>query len=97
MHGDEQIRDKLAAMKPFLETEYHVRELGLFGSYVRDEQTDTSDLDVLVEFDDPVSLLDLVRLENELTERLGMQVDLVTKDSLKPRIKTRVIDDVVYV
>lgn len=93
----EEFRDELAAAKPSLESEYHVSELGLFGSYVRDEQTDDSDLDVLVEFDEPVSLLDLVRLEAELADRLGVEVDLVTKNSLKPRIRTRVVDDVVYV
>lgn len=84
-------------MKPFLASEYHVQEIGLFGSYVRDEQTGSSDLDVLVSFEQPVSLLELVRLENELTEQLGVPVDLVTKDSLKPRIRERVANDVVYV
>jgi predicted nucleotidyltransferase len=93
----EEIRDELAGMKPFLAEEYHVREIGLFGSYVRDEQTEGSDLDVLVEFDEPVSLFDLVRLENELTDRLGVEVDLVTKGSLKQRIERRVTDDIVYV
>lgn len=97
MQRYEEIRDELADMKPFLETEYHVRELGLFGSYVRGSQTDTSDLDILVEFEEPVTLLELVGLENELTERLGVDVDLVTKGSLKPRIRARVADDVVYV
>jgi len=84
-------------MKPYLRREYGVSEIGLFGSYVRNEQTEASDLDVLVEFDESVSLFDLVRLENELAERLGEDVDLVTKDSLKPRIKARVTDDLVYV
>jgi len=93
----EKIWDELAAMKPYLETEYHVRELGLFGSYVRDEQTDDSDLDVLVEFEEPISLFDLARLENELTAHLGVEVDLVTKGSLKPRLEARVTDDIAYV
>jgi predicted nucleotidyltransferase len=84
-------------MKPVLAEEYQVCEIGLFGSYVRDEQTEGSDLDVLVEFDEPVSLFHLVRLENELTDRLGVEVDLVTRESLKPRIESRVTDDIVYV
>ncbi len=83
-------------MKPYLRREYGVSEIGLFGSYVRNEQTEDSDLDVLVELDEPVGLFDLVRLENELGERLDVDVDLVTKGSLKPRIKARVTDDVVY-
>lgn len=44
-----------------------------------------------------MTLFDLVRLENELTDELGVEVDLVTKDSLKPRIKSRVTEDLVYV
>jgi len=84
-------------MKPYLRREYGVSEIGLFGSYVRHEQTEESDLDVLVEFEESVGLFDLVGLENELAERLGVDVDLVTKDSLKPRIKARVKDDLVYV
>ncbi len=97
MQRREELQRTLADLKPFLQREYHVREIGIFGSYVRDEQTKESDLDVLVEFDEPVSLFDLVRLENELSTRLGVTVDLVTKRSLKPRIKDRVTDDVVYV
>jgi predicted nucleotidyltransferase len=64
---------------------------------VRGEQRSDSDLDVLVAFKEPVTLFDLVRLENELTDELGVEVDLVTKDSLKPRIKSRVTEDLVYV
>ena len=56
-----------------------------------------SDLDVLVTFEQPVTLFDLVRLENELTDQLGVEVDLVTKDSLKPQIESRVTDDLVFV
>lgn len=97
MRRSEDLREDLAALKPFLEEEYHVSELGVFGSYVRDEQTEESDLDVLVVFEEPVSLFDLVRLEDELATRLGVDVDLVTRNSLKPRIRARVTDDVVYV
>lgn len=84
-------------MKPSLQAEYHVAELGIFGSYARDEQTEGSDLDVLVEFEQPIGLLDLVRLENELSDRLGVDVDLVTRNSLKPRVEARITDDIVYV
>ncbi|WP_259534125.1 nucleotidyltransferase family protein [Halalkaliarchaeum sp. AArc-CO] len=97
MPPDEEIRAALAALKPELQEEYPISELGIFGSYARGEQRPDSDLDVLVAFERPVTLLDLVRLENELTERLGVDVDLVTKGSLKPRIESRVTDDVVYV
>ena len=93
----EDIPTRLARLKPRLEREYPISELGIFGSYARGEQRSDSDLDVLVAFKKPVTLFDLVRLENELTDELGVEVDLVTKDSLKPRIESRVTEDLVYV
>lgn len=97
MRDAEEIRTELAALKPELREDYPIRELGVFGSYARDEPRPESDLDILVTFDRPVTLFDLIRLENELTNRLGVDVDLVTRKSLKPRIGARVEEDVVYV
>jgi predicted nucleotidyltransferase len=97
MPSSEEVSTRLAQIKPRLEGKYPISELGIFGSYARGEQRSNSDLDVLVAFDEPVTLFDLVRLENELTDELDIEVDLVTKDSLKPRIATRVTEDVVYV
>ena len=93
----EDISTRLAQLKPKLEQEYPISELGIFGSYARGEQESDSDLDILVAFDKPVTLFDLVRLENELAEEFGIEVNLVTKDSLKPRIETRVRDELVTV
>jgi len=95
--GTEDISTRLAQLKPKLEQKYPISELGIFGSYARGEQQPDSDLDVLVAFEQPVTLFDLVRLENELADELGIKVDLVTRDSLKPRIETRVRDDLVTV
>lgn len=96
--GDaEAIRAELATLKSELEAVYPIRDLGVFGSYARDEQGPESDLDVLVTFDRPVSLFDLVRLEDELSRRLDREVDLVTRESLKPHIRSHVDEDVVYV
>jgi len=66
----------------------NIAELGTSGSYARGKQRPDSDLDVLVAFDRPVTLFDLVRIENELAAQLGLDVDLVTKDSLKPESLT---------
>lgn len=93
----EDLQTELQTLKPLLAREYHVAEIGVFGSVARDEQHDDSDVDLLVEFEAPVSLFDLVRLENELAERLGVEVDVVTKGSLRPRIGKRVDEDIVYV
>ena len=97
MPSPEDVSTRLAQFKLQLEQEYPISELGIFGSYARGEQRSDSDLDVLVAFDEPVTLFDLVRVENELTNELGVEVDLVTKDSLKPRIESRVTEDLVYV
>lgn len=96
--GDaEAIRAELAALKSELRGEYPIRDLGVFGSYARDEHGPESDLDIIVTFDRPVSLFELVRLEDELSRRLDRDVDLVTRESLKPRIRSHVDEDVVYV
>lgn len=97
MQDVEEIRAELAALKSELQADYPIRKLGVFGSYARDEQRPDSDLDILVTFDHTVTLFDLVRLENELSNRLGVDVDLVTRNSLKPRIGSRVDEDVVFV
>jgi len=82
---------------PGLKARYHVAALGLFGSYVRGEQRKGSDLDVLVEFSQVPSLLAFLRLEHELSELLGVKVDLVMKDALKPAIGRRILGELVPV
>lgn len=62
--------------------DYNPRFIGLFGSYAREEHTNKSDIDILVAFGNGISLLKLVRLENELSERLGIKVDLITEGSV---------------
>lgn len=62
-------------------------EIGIFGSYARNENTDTSDLDILVQFGKRLNLFDLVDLENKLSDALGIKVDLVTRNALSPFIK----------
>ena len=82
----EEILLKLKAIFPLLREQYHVRTLEVFGSYVRGEQKPESDLDLLVTFDEVPTLLQLVALENFLSDELCVKVDLVMKDSLKPSI-----------
>ena len=77
--------------------QYQVESLGVFGSYVRDEQSSNSDLDLLVTFHEPPSLLRFIELENYLSDLLGVKVDLVMKDALKPRIGERILNEVVTV
>ncbi|PYQ54693.1 MAG: DNA polymerase III subunit beta, partial [Acidobacteria bacterium] len=72
----------LHELLPELAEKYHVRSLEVFGSYVRDEQTPESDLDVLVTFDEAPGLLGYISLENHLSDLLGVKVDLVMKSAL---------------
>lgn len=76
-----------------LRTQYHVRSLEVFGSFVRGEAREDSDLDLLVTFNEVPTLFKFVELENHLSDTLGVKVDLVMKDSLKPAIGKRIIDE----
>jgi predicted nucleotidyltransferase len=97
MRNLQYIEAKLKENKYLLNQRFNVKEIGIFGSFVRGEQKDTSDLDILVEFEGRVSLFEIVRLERFLSELLGEKVDLVMKNSLKPRIGKHILREVVYV
>ena len=92
-----EVRERLRAHLPELARTYHIKTLGLFGSYVRHEQTPRSDLDLLVEFDEPPSLFEFIRLENQLSDLLDIKVDLVMKEALKPAIGQRILRECVPV
>jgi hypothetical protein len=79
-----------------LRDRFKVRKIGIFGSFARGEQEATSDIDILVDFREPVSLIDFVALERHLSEILGRKVDLVMKSALKPRIGKHILREVRY-
>ena len=81
---------------PHLKEEFRVIRIGLFGSYANGEAREDSDIDLLVELDPPVGLFKFVALEDYLSERLGTRVDLVTPDSLKPVMRSDVLEGTVY-
>ncbi len=97
MRSFDEIRQDLRSHLPELRKQYGVTYLGIFGSYVRGEQKKTSDVDILVEFDRPGTLLDFIHLQNDLIDLLGVRVDLVEKNGLKPAIKPFVLAEVVPV
>ena len=94
----EEYRAQLKAMLPELTEKFGVAELGLFGSRVRGDHRDDSDLDVLVTFRPGayVSLFTLSELQFTLEEHLEIRVDIALKDSLKPKIGKRILAEVVY-
>ena len=87
----------MQSQKPRLAQEYGVKEIGIFGSWVRHEQRPDSDVDVLIEFEQParIGLIGLVGLENDLSDLLGVKVDLVIKRNLKRRIGERILQEVI--
>ncbi len=92
----EEIKQLLKQSKSVLQENYKVTELGIFGSYVRGEQTEKSDVDVLIDYEKAPTLFKLVELRSYLNELMGMKVDVVTKKGLKPKIRERVLSEVVY-
>ena len=91
----ETILSELRRLQPELKTRYPIREIGVFGSFVRGEQTPESDLDLLVDLGPGLTLIDLAGLELELGETLGLSVELAIKDALKPRIGKRILAEAV--
>ncbi|MEM3449177.1 MAG: nucleotidyltransferase family protein [Nitrososphaerota archaeon] len=97
MKNIEEIKKKLEELKPFLKEKFKLKSIGIFGSYIRGEEKKGSDLDILVEFEESagLSLLEFIRLENYLSEELGVKVDLVEKSTLKPRIGKSILEEVI--
>lgn len=80
---------RLKALKPWLDSQGICR-LRVFGSHARDEATAGSDIDLIADFTRNVSLLDLIRIEQALADRLGLSVDLTTAAGLKSRVRDRI-------
>ena len=94
-----EIKNILEKHKTELKAKYGIKEIGIFGSYLRGEQKEKSDLDVLVEFepDAKIDLIKFVELEEHLSDLLGINVDLVMKSGLKPRIGKHILGEVAYI
>lgn len=94
----ETIVKSLKEYIPEIKDQYKIQQLGIFGSYVRGEETENSDIDILVEFTSNLDfgLLTFCQLENKLSEKLGAKVDLVIKDNLKPRLRQNILNEVIY-
>jgi hypothetical protein len=92
-----EIKRLLVLSKKELNEKFSVREIGLFGSYVRNEQKPISDLDVLVDFERPVSLMKIVALENFLNDMLGIKTDVVPKDDVRSELRNIIYEETVYI
>ena len=94
----ETLKTRLTQLKPILAKDYHVTQLGIFGSYVRGEQTEDSDVDILIDFEPNFrfGLVTFCSIENQISDTLGKKVDLVMKRALKPQIGKRILQEVIY-
>ncbi|HEX7482035.1 MAG TPA: nucleotidyltransferase family protein [Candidatus Bathyarchaeia archaeon] len=97
MKNVEAIKRTLFEHKTELREKFKVKNIGVFGSYVRGEQKGSSDVDVLIEFNDPIGLFEFMKLENYLSDLLGVKVDLVSKKALKPHIGERILEEVIMI
>lgn len=93
----DKVIDILRTNRNELAEKYGVRSMSLFGSVARDEATETSDVDLLVEFNRPMGLFGLYTLQDHLEQLLGCGVDLGTVESLKTRIRSKVLAECIDV
>lgn len=97
MKTAEEIKTILKLNKEDLKKRFNVKEIGIFGSYIRGEQKVKSDVDILVEFEKPIGIFKFLELEEYLEDLVGAGVDLVSKKALKPRIGEYILEEVVMV
>lgn len=95
MLSRDTVAERLKQYMPFLREKYHVKRIGFFGSYARNEQREDSDVDILVEFSKPVGF-EFIDLKFYLEELFNRKVDLATVEALKPRIKEDILKEVIY-
>lgn len=95
--GKKEIIDIIRNSKPEIVARFGLQRLGLFGSYVREQQRQRSDIDILVSFDREIDLFDFIDLREFLEARLQTKVDLVMETALKPAIGKRILAEVEYV
>ena len=88
--------ERLNELKPFLQKEYSVKSIGLFGSFSDNSFSDESDIDILVEFEKPIGWK-FFTLEIYLEKTFGRKIDLVTKSALKDQIKEKIMQQVKYI
>lgn len=92
-----RIKTVLNRYSSFLKNTYYVKNIGVFGSYARGDSKKASDIDLLVEFSEPIGFFRFIELEEFLSKVTGKKVDLVTKNALKEAIRDDVLKQVVYV
>ena len=93
----DEIKKILKDLKPELKKKYSVKEIGIFGSVVRNKQKRRSDIDIAVEFNTVPDLITFIDIETFLEKKLGRKVDLVRKKSIRPELKEIILNEMVAV
>ncbi|MFN0035727.1 MAG: nucleotidyltransferase family protein [Saprospiraceae bacterium] len=96
MQSAQEIKTTLQSAKPLLMARYPIESMALFGSYARGEATEQSDVDILVEFNGSIGW-QFLTLADELEQMLGLKVDLVSRQGVKPRYFEVIQKDLIYV
>jgi uncharacterized protein len=96
-NGLKEIKAKISTYKNELRSKYNVKEIGIFGSYARETQKESSDVDILVAFDKTPGLLKFIELENHLSELLEIDVDLVRKEAIRKELKDAILREAVII
>ncbi len=97
MNNLEKIKNIIGRQKPMLFSKHKVKEIGIFGSYVRGDMKNTSDIDILIDFEEYPGLLEFIDIENELSRNIGIKVDLVMKSGLKPKIGEHILKETIFI
>jgi predicted nucleotidyltransferase len=97
MNTKEDILRTLRELRQEIRVNYKVKEIGVFGSVIRGEQTEKSDIDVLVDFEEDASFFDLVGLGLFLEEKLNQKVDVVSKRALREEIKDSILAEAITI
>ena len=92
-----EIEKILAEHKEELYQKYKIKEIGIFGSFVRGEENKESDVDIIVEFEEVPGLIKFIEIEEYLSKLLGRKVDLVRKPAIRKELKDKILKEVVYI
>lgn len=90
------IKTKLTELKPILQQKYPVEKIAIFGSYARNEQTENSDVDVMIEFNGKIGV-DFLDLADEIEDYLGIKTDVASRNAIKPRYFEYIKPDLIYI
>lgn len=96
MINKENITNILKANKLDLLARYHLKSIGIFGSFTREDFKDDSDIDILIDYEQPIGI-EFIDLAEELEKILNLKVDLVSKNGIKPKYLEEIQKDLIYV